>query len=255
MRAAVMGAFPAISETFEGKGTNYPYTDVRGLITTGIGDLIDTVPRSPRPTAIALSLPWTNGDGGPPSSRADIEAAWSAVYNAFPGVQSVHCARLTSIRLSTRAIAEMVTSKMRTNEDIIKSWWPGYDDACSDAQMGVHSMAWAMGPAFNKMFPSFTRALLAGDFVTAAAQCHMNTAGNPGLVPRNTANFQLFTNAGDVAALGADPEPLYYPDSVPSSSSGSNKGPPALIVAGLLLIAAVGWWAVTQVGGRVPAHA
>ena len=64
-------------------------------------------------------------------------------------------------------------------------------------------MAWAMGPAGPGAFPTFRAACQKLDFKTAAAECKMNEAGNPGLVPRNQANVTLFSNAAIVLAGAA----------------------------------------------------
>jgi hypothetical protein len=76
-------------------------------------------------------------------------------------------------------------------------------------------MAWAMGPAGPGQFPHFSAACQRLDFNAAAAQCKMNEAGNPGLVPRNQANFTLFSNAAIVIAAkapgGLQRSNLYYP--------------------------------------------
>jgi hypothetical protein len=210
------------------------------LVTTGVGNLID-------PIVNALVLPWVHKSDGSPASRAEITEEWNMVKSrtdldrrgggAFGSV--------TTLRLEPAAIDQLVVSKMRGNEETIKGWWPGYDDACSDAQMGVHSMSWAMGAAFNRKFPSFTRALLAGDYVTAAAQCKMNTVGNPGLIPRNSANAQLFQNAADVAKNGGDPETLYYPGGVPAGG-GPIAVSPGLILSALALLGAGGYWLLSK---------
>ena len=46
-----------------------------------------------------------------------------------------------------------------------------------------------------KGWPKFTAACNMGDWIAAAAECKMEEAGNPGLVPRNLANRQLFEYA------------------------------------------------------------
>jgi GH24 family phage-related lysozyme (muramidase) len=239
MRAAVMGAFPNFSARFEGR-LDFMYADVLGLVTTGVGNLID-------PIVHALVLPWVHKSDGSPASRSEVEDEWHMVKSrtdldrrgggAFGAV--------TSLRLEQAAIDNLVVSKMRGNEETIKGWWPGYDDACADGQMGVHSMSWAMGSLFNRSFPAFTKALLAGDYVKAAAQCHMNTVGNPGLIPRNAANVQLFTNAADVDRNGGDPETLYYPGGVPAGGGPLSIGT-GPIVAVLTLLGAGGWWLLTR---------
>ena len=165
------------------------YLDVKGLVTTGMGNLIDSI-------ADAQALPWYKPDGTKASAN-EIGAAWSLVK----GRQDMklqgggHFSGITDLRLHDDGIQQLINSKLNANETILVKRFPGYPAWPADAQMGLQSMAWAMGANFN--FPSFQAAVntLVPDFTTAAKQSHMNDVGNPGLVPRNAANFLLFTNA------------------------------------------------------------
>jgi len=69
-----------------------------------------------------------------------------------------------------------------------------------------------MGSGFFAKWPLFTAACSARDWRAAAADCRMKEAGNPGFVPRNTANRILFGNAHEVDAQSLEPSRLYYPD-------------------------------------------
>jgi hypothetical protein len=72
-----------------------------------------------------------------------------------------------------------------------------------------------MGPGFASHWPKFSAACEKLDFATAAENCRMKEAGNPGVVPRNNANQKLFKNADAVLAGEADGfysrDTLYYP--------------------------------------------
>jgi GH24 family phage-related lysozyme (muramidase) len=204
LRPIVLSNFTDFTTKFEGY-TPYMYTDVKGLVTTGIGNLIDNGTSGP-----ALGLNWKHANGTP-ATQAEIDAAWHTVKSAWPGVQSTACQKLTDLRLDKEDIAKLVAMKLKENHEILRSKYPGYVKWPADAQMGLHSMAWAMGPAFN--FPAFTTAVNKPipDFADAAIQSHMNDKGNPGLVPRNQANKIMFTNAAQVLAKKANPDVLYWP--------------------------------------------
>ncbi len=70
MRDSVSKAFKSFNTKFEGYLT-YMYGDVKNLVTTGMGNLVD-------PIGQALSLPWVNSDGSP-ASQQQITDAWNAV--------------------------------------------------------------------------------------------------------------------------------------------------------------------------------
>lgn len=198
-RASVVQSFVPWSTAFEGYLPG-PYTDAKGLITVGMGNLIDTQPPSPTPTAKARSLPW---------SPNNIDADWAALRAAWPGVQSAASMRLTTSRLSPQAIQNLITDTMRGEEPAILRLIPGFANLPADVQLGVWSMVWAMGTGNLATFKTFLDAVNSGDFVSAAAQSHMQGVG---IDMRNLANRLLFLNGAAVRTLGADPAILYYVD-------------------------------------------
>jgi GH24 family phage-related lysozyme (muramidase) len=210
-RASVVNSFFGWSKPMEGY-TTYPYSDAHGLVTVGLGLLIDglasgqamgstcghgtsTPCGQATPTATARALPW---------SPNNIDADWAAIKAAWPGVQSLACKGITTSRLSDDAIQDLIASKMKENEAYILQGLPNFAQAPADAQLAVMSMSWAMGPAFTKTWPAFRNAFNSGDYATAAAQSNMKGVG---IDMRNLANKLLLTNA---SKPGIDPDHLYY---------------------------------------------
>jgi peptidoglycan hydrolase-like protein with peptidoglycan-binding domain len=229
----VVDNFPSFSTKFEGY-TPYMYADSKGLVTTGIGNLID-------PIGQALSLPWKNQDGSA-ATPDQITAAWNAVKSAYPGTQSTASQSLTTIRLDAEGIAELVHQKMAENQAYLAKKYPQMDAWPADAQMAHHSISWAWGPGFSKVWGAlgsqFDAAVNATppDFVTAAsvadrASKHEESI-NPGIVPRDAANQLMFTNAAKaVQGGGKGLEDLIFPLSYDSAiSSGRHALSAALAV-------------------------
>lgn len=209
LRDAVLGAYVPFTIQFEGY-TPYLYTDVKGLVTTGIGNLVD-------PIGAALSLPWKRADGSL-ATQAEIIDAWNTVKKAWPGVQSTACAKLTTIRLDKDGIAQLVDAKLKQNDAYLAKRWPTYAQAPADAQLAFNSWAWAVGPGAK--FPQLDAAVNAQDWKGASDAIHINATGNPGVVPRNLANQLLLLNADAVKAGKGDPSRLYYLDGIASLLSG-----------------------------------
>lgn len=206
MKDSVSNAYVAFTTKFEGS-VPFMYLDVKGLVTTGIGNLID-------PAAAAMALPWRRVSDGQLASRMEIAAEWMNVKARtdlkMHGGMAYRA--VTKLRLDEAGIAMLVGGKVASNERELRRRFPDFEDWPADAQLATHSMAWACGPAFH--FPKLGAALLAGDFETAAAECTMNEAGNPGLIPRNVANRLLYKNAAYVVGAKLDPEQLYYPHDI-----------------------------------------
>lgn len=210
MYPSVRSAFQTFSQRFEGvMATMYLDTHAPPLVTTGVGNLID-------PVAEALALPflWKKTDRA--ATPDEITAEWTHVK----GLTSLaHCNssvwdKVTNLYLPAAAIGLLVLGRLDQNEKMLNRRWPfaALTNWPADAQLGLFSMAWAMGPGFH--FPLFEEAVRRRDFASAALQCGMNAAGNPGLVPRNVANTTLFRNAAQVERRGLNPSTLVYPQSL-----------------------------------------
>jgi hypothetical protein len=222
VRPVVHAAFVPFTIPLEGAlpghiGITWMYPDVKNLVSTGLGNLID-------PVALAIGLPWVRLDGTP-ATREDIVAEWMRIKNLPPDSKGRTAAQLghlyakphTRLRLTPVGIEQLVQRKLSENEHVIRTTFPEWEDWPADAQLATHSMAWACGAGiFNPKagrahWPKLTAALHARDFRTAAEECFMpeeRTIG--GLRPRNIANRVLYMNAA-IAQSHLDPEVLFYP--------------------------------------------
>lgn len=189
MHPDVSAKFFDWSRTFEGY-TNWMYLDVKGLVTIGVGNLID-------PVAQALRLPFVRHDGTP-ASRGDIAAEWCAVKDdrslARKGARAARA--VTALRLPEAAVRTLVAERLAANEaHLSRSYFPDFGTWPADAQLATLSMAWALGSGFPRSWPLLRGALARRDFASAADNCLIRETGNPGVRPRNEANQMLFRSA------------------------------------------------------------
>ena len=216
MYPSVQSQFHSFNEPFEGS-IPYMYLDILGLVTVGVGNLID-------PVELATALPFRfknkpgiAGVAGAPASQDQITAEWQKLKTNQSLAKAGHkaCEPITDLELSDDAIESLIAQRLGQNEAFLKKRpaFSAFDAWPADAQMALLSMAWAMGPGAFQGFPNFSAACQRGDFKTAAAECRMSEAGNPGVVPRNRANALLFSNAAAVMAPGSGLQAatLYYP--------------------------------------------
>lgn len=201
MRTVVRAAFVPFSTRFEGC-LNHMYLDVKGLCTTAIGVLID-------PVELALGLPWKHPSGLSASAR-EIFNEWHAIKGRLDIASHGGGAfrKFTELHLDDLGIEQVVSTKLRQVDLALTKRFPGYQNWPADAQLGTLSMAWACGSAFH--FPRLEAALSSLDFREAAAECHMDEKGNPGLKPRNQANVRLFLAAAKVVSEASSPDVLHY---------------------------------------------
>lgn len=207
MYDSVREQFIAFSTEFEGR-VSFMYADIKGLVSIGIGNLID-------PVELALPLPFVyKSDQSSAAGQADIQTDWQRVKSdpslAQKGWRA--CDAITSLMLTDDSIETLVLSKLDQFAATLRrtSEFADLDDWPADAQLGLFSMAWAMGPAFGPGWPNFRASCAAHDWRGAADNRHMNDSANPGLRPRNVANRELFLNAAYATDQGYDPTVLQY---------------------------------------------
>lgn len=243
MKDSARQTFIPMTIAFEGGYINWMFPDVKGLVSTGFGLLLD-------PVELAVSLPWQRSDGVL-ASRSEIIDDWNRIKNHpdAPRLGHLSVKNVAQLRLTNEGLDRAVSVKIAQNEAILRQGFPEWDSWPADAQLGGMSMAWAVGPAFwQRGWPKLTAALRAQDFRTAAIESFMpeeSTIG--GLRPRNRANRILFTNAAIVKEQGLNPEALYYPkdlagaagiDPVAVLNRAGSKVPLAVIGA----MGAATWW-------------
>jgi GH24 family phage-related lysozyme (muramidase) len=210
MRQSVIDKWHAFSDPLEGKVFSM-YLDIKGLITTGVGNLINAVSE-------ALKLPWRHEATGELATPEEVTDAWKELKSRqdLAKLHYKYAAALNDLRLSEEAVDELVRSKLLEFYAYLKRvHFPDIDSWPADAQLGTMSMAWACGPGFPQTFKNFKRAVLAGDWEGARAACKIRETNNPGVVPRNAHNRTCFSNAAIVVKNGLDREKLHWPGSPP----------------------------------------
>jgi Putative peptidoglycan binding domain len=225
MKQSVVNAMPAFNGKFEGRALPFMYTDVKGYMTTGTGNLIDygNPGGSPDPTPLALSLDWRNPDGSK-ASVTQITDAWHAVKSAFPGIQSIASQSLTNIRLPKETLDSLLFNQVKSNNNVLRARFPGYVNHPADGQLGLHSISWAYGPAFTSVWgaagPQFLAAInrpipdyRAAIDIMSQATAHEQSI-NSGIVPRIEATKKLFSNAADAIESKSNFNTLFFPGDV-----------------------------------------
>ena len=181
------------------------YLDVKGLVTTGVGNLLRT-------RLDALQLPWQRADGLH-ASTAEIVAEWERMKAATHLAAAGHIAarKVATLFLTDEAIDALVASRLRSNSAHLTNQFPEFPAWPADAQLGTLSMAWAAGSSLTTTFPKWSEAARSMDWITCAYECRLREQGNPGVAPRNKAQRLCFENAYAVGVNKTDPAVLHWP--------------------------------------------
>lgn len=212
MYTSVEEYFVTFNEPIEAR-VEYMYLDIKGLVTIGVGNLIDVERLTDVPGREAVlrqlsKLPFVYRSGanaGKAASEAEIRAEWSTVKQRQEWAKLGYrqFGRIALLRLGNDAIDRLAMQKAYAMETELKrdGAFADFDRWPADAQLGLLSMAWALGaPKLKTHWPNFKSACQRQDFEAAAKHCEISTVGNPGVSERNNRNQRLFKNAANVLA-------------------------------------------------------
>lgn len=223
-RQSVINGFPKFTQEFEGR-LDFMYLDNANspgpYVTTGIGNLID-------PMGTAMALPWVHKMDGSPASQSEISSEWNTVKSRtdLAHLGGGAFSSVTALKLLPADIDKLVQSKILQDESRLVQIYQNLGEWPADAQLGLLSMDWAMGPAFK--FPAFKAGTDRLDFATADKQSEYKGVGS---APRIKADHLLFENADYVMKHNLNREVLWYPDSPSGSGSGGLIAAAAPILA------------------------
>jgi len=164
MRTAVLKCFPTFTARFEGY-LRYMYLDVKGLVTTGRGNLLTP--------DVAVMLPWKTEDGILATHaqileeyqmvelRRDLDQKGGGAYGS-----------IATLFLDDSAVDTLTNSKCLNMECILKQRFPYWEQWPACSQLATLSLSWACGPRFH--FPKFEVAAHSQDWLGCAAECSIN---------------------------------------------------------------------------------
>lgn len=205
MRKAVINEFFAFNVPFEGF-CDFLYLDVKGLVTTGVGNLVD-------PMSSAINLPWRKGVGGPLATVAEIQAEWTAVKRRqdLAPKGGMIFRDITKLRLRKSDVETLVRRKLLENETLIRARFGqhGWNDWPANAQLVVHSMSWAAGANVFARFPKFCAHASRRDFDAMATECRVSPDIGT-ITKRNDMSERLLRSAAWMVREGLDIEQIYY---------------------------------------------
>jgi hypothetical protein len=213
MHSSAQTALYGFIKAHEGE-VSFMYLDTKGLVTIGIGNLID-------PVGAALTLPFEfkaqnlhHAPAGRPATEAEIDAEWNFLKNHAKRAAFIHGGHrviepYTSLELSAANRQQLFENKSADNQRKLRRAFVQFDQWPADAQLGLMAMAWGLGPAFPPHWPNFSRACRKPDFDAAAHDSHISTWR----LERNAASRRLFGNAARVVKNpdAYAPATLYYP--------------------------------------------
>ena len=156
-------AVAARLKVFEGS-TNYLYLCPAGKVTCGVGHVIQSLSE-------ALAMPFLVG-----VSLANIQQITNDYNNirvAQPGLVVTSYMPYTTIRLSDDYVETILEKDIAAFLGYLHLTWPNFDSFPEPAQEAAFDVAYNVGSkGLTTKFPHLVQAIDAGDWTTAAAQCH-----------------------------------------------------------------------------------
>ncbi|HSM93403.1 MAG TPA: hypothetical protein VLT47_11005 [Anaeromyxobacteraceae bacterium] len=188
----VLADWGAWSARLEGR-VSWPYLDERGLVTVGIGCLIDPFP-------LARGLLWMRA--GVVAKPDQIETEWNRVKAMKAGEVASFYRDALSLHLSDAAIDALAAHRLQANADVLVRYFPDLATYPAPVQRALFSIAWACGAGFPPSWPHITACVLRRDWKGAAA----NATGATLARERNAAQVALFLEAAAMEDEGPAPK-------------------------------------------------
>ncbi|MCP5418958.1 MAG: hypothetical protein H6970_00505 [Gammaproteobacteria bacterium] len=208
MHAAVKIALPRFlaQAGVEGK-YNHMYLDIKGLVTVGVGYLIDSV-------ASAQQLEFRTKGGGIASS-GQVAEEWNKVKSRTDLIKKggAAFAAMTTLELSNNGIESMMARKIEADEKYLKTnpvarkYYGSFNAYPADAQMAILGIAYGIMPIPPFGWNKFPEACHDGDFLTASQECSIKNAPPK----RNSSHKLMLENADAVIYNQMDIDQLWHP--------------------------------------------
>jgi len=201
LQPSVIKAWPPHVKKFEGQLT-WMYLDTKNKVTTGTGNLIDSV-------SAAQALPWYKGSRR--ATKEEIKDEWNYVKSRKDLSKRSGWAYddVTKLRLHQSEVDRLLTETTKKFWSNLSNRWPILNNAPADAQLVALDMAWQNGPGFLDLksngkwvWPNMRAAWQDGDWSKAADSV-------PGSGSRAVIRKRLFKNAGAVVKLNLDRSKLW----------------------------------------------
>ena len=206
MHKSVRQKLPEFLKRYEGK-YNHMYLDKKGLVTIGIGFLIDPVDE-------ALKLQYRTKGGGT-VGNAEVKAEWEKVKERKDLINKggPAFASITTLELSDQGIRTLfikkseAAAKWYVNNAVAKKYYGEFNSWPADAQMALLGIAWGIAPIPQFGWRALPEACKREDWMKAAEECRIKDAP----VGRNRGHKLMFQNAYYVRENKSDISKLWWP--------------------------------------------
>lgn len=189
MHSTVLPALRNFLGTHEGV-CDFMYLDTRGLVTTGIGNLID-------PKRLAGGYQWLRNSDNGRALPSEVDAEWEQIKRRqeHRNRGGLYFRRFTTLHLSPTEIERIFRQKASQFDTSLKGIFPQWNSYPADAQLAMLCHAWALGTGgLRSGWPRYTAACTGRDWRAAAGEFAWRGIN----AQRRRGMEQMFTNAANI---------------------------------------------------------
>jgi GH24 family phage-related lysozyme (muramidase) len=158
---------------FEGS-IRYMYLDTAGKVTVGVGNMLPDAAAAQALAFVVRPGPGADPAAAPIAATPDqIAADFANVTQQSKAMTASYYKQFTTLDLPDEAITALLTARVQAFTTQLIATFPNFNNYPSAACAAIFDMAFNLGlKKVTNNFPTFSKAVLAADWTTAAAQCH-----------------------------------------------------------------------------------
>jgi GH24 family phage-related lysozyme (muramidase) len=166
MKPSALTQFTTKTRELEGYELR-PYLDTKGIVTIGMGHAVES-----RAAWLALPLVWIGDQAVATDSEKLSE--WAALHSMPIPHEASYYTVTATLTLTDADVTTLFNDDVAELETYARSTFVAYAHFSADAQCGVLSMFYSLGPGGFHGYPRCTAFIRAGNWAGAAGECYMH---------------------------------------------------------------------------------
>jgi hypothetical protein len=198
------------------------YCDVKGIVTFGVGNVIDSHHMMPPRHTRALKVPWQVKGTGVTASPTEVQTAHENCVKRYSELKTLakplwdatQYKDSTNLYVSPASFETYFKGRLDSRDSEWSNALPGWEYLPADAQFAILLLGYAVGSpgTFKNHWPNYWNALVQQDFREAAIHGKVDGKDTATRRWKHTVLRYMFTNAATCIETSEDRTQVWWPE-------------------------------------------